>query len=82
MKHDLNFVSYHLCTTEIGDARYIYRICLKKGGDVKLKTTTKTNELPMQSVSDEVWLVSQSMEGSVRSNFDDTRLSYVLYIPK
>jgi hypothetical protein len=30
MKQDLNSISYHLCTTEIGDARYIYRTCPKK----------------------------------------------------
>jgi hypothetical protein len=48
MKHDLNSVSYHLCTTEIGDVRYIYRTCPKKGRGVELKTTTKTNELPMR----------------------------------
>jgi hypothetical protein len=47
MKHDLNSISYHLCTTEIGDARYIYCTYLKIGGDVELKTTTKTNELLM-----------------------------------
>jgi hypothetical protein len=81
MKHDLNSVSYHLCT-EIGDKRYIYRTCLKKGGDVELKTTTKTNELPMRPVSGEVWPASQFMENSARSGFDkggkDTQLSYVL----
>jgi hypothetical protein len=69
MKHDLNYVSYHLCTTEIGDARYIYRTCLKKGGDVELKTTTKTNELPMRPVSSKVWPASWSMEDSVGSGF-------------
>jgi hypothetical protein len=54
----------------------------EKGGDVELKTTTKTNELPMRLVSGEVWLASRSMEDSVRSDFDkgvkDTRLLYVL----
>jgi hypothetical protein len=81
-KHDLNYVSYHLCITEIWDARYIYRTCQKKGRDDKLKTTTKTNELPMRPMFGEVWLASQSMEASVRSDFDkggkDTRQSYVL----
>jgi hypothetical protein len=44
----------------------------KKGGDVELKTTTKTNELqlPMRSVSGGVWPTSWSMEDSVRSGFD------------
>jgi hypothetical protein len=42
----------------------------KKGGDVKLKTTIKINELPMQPVSGEVWPTSWSMEDSVRSGFD------------
>jgi hypothetical protein len=82
MKHDLNSVSYHLCTTEIGDRKYIYRTCLKIGVDVELKTTTKTNELPMRHVSDVVWPVSRSMEDSVRSDFDkggkETGFSYVL----
>jgi hypothetical protein len=82
MKHDLNSASYHLCTTEIGDARYIYRTCPKKGGDVELKTITKTNDLPMWLVSGEVWPTSLSMEDSSRSNFNiggkDTQLSYVL----
>jgi hypothetical protein len=82
MKHDLNSVSYHLCPTEIGDVRYIYRTCPKKGGDVELKTTTKTNELPLRLVPYDPWHTSQSMEDSVRSNFfkggKDTRLSYVL----
>jgi hypothetical protein len=44
MKHHLNSISYHLCMTEIGDARYDYRTCPKIGGDVELKTTAKTNE--------------------------------------
>jgi hypothetical protein len=82
MKHDLNSDSYHLCTTEIGDARYIYRTCPKKGRDVELKTTTKTNELPMWSLSGEVWPASRSMKDSMRSGFDkggkDTRFSYIL----
>jgi hypothetical protein len=79
----LNSIGYHLCTTEIGDARYIYRTCLKKGGDVEFKTTIKTNELPMRPVSGEVWPASLSMKDSVRSGFNkgekDTRLSYVLW---
>jgi hypothetical protein len=82
MKHDLNSVSYHLCTTEIRNARYVYCTCLKIGGDVKLETTTKINELPMRPVSGEVWPTSRSMEDSVRSGFDkegkDTLLLYVL----
>jgi hypothetical protein len=81
-KHDLNYVSYHLCTTEIWEVRYIYRTCLKKSRDDKLKTTTKINELPMRPVFGEVCPVSRSMEASVRSSFDkggkDTRQSYVL----
>jgi hypothetical protein len=82
MKHDLNSVIYHLCSTEIGETRYIYRTCPKIGGDVMLKTTIKTNELTMRPVSSEVWHASWSMEYSVRSGFDtggkDTRLSYVV----
>jgi hypothetical protein len=70
MKHDLNSVSYHLCKTEIGDARYIYRTCPKKGGDVKLKNITETNELLMRSVSSEVWPASRSMEDNMRSGLD------------
>jgi hypothetical protein len=70
MKHDLNSVSYHLCTTEIGDVRYIYRTCPKKGRDVEFKTTTKRNELPIWPVSGEVWPASRSMEDSVRSSFN------------
>jgi hypothetical protein len=54
----------------------------QKDGDVKLKTTTKTNELPMRSVPGEVWPTSRSMEDSVRFGLDkggkDTRLSYVI----
>jgi hypothetical protein len=69
MKHGLNSVNYHLCLTEIGDTRYIYRTCPKKGGDVKLKTTTKTNELPMRPVPCDPWPTSRSMEDSVRSGF-------------
>jgi hypothetical protein len=56
--------------TEIGDKRYIYRTCPKKGGDVELKTTTKTNELPMRPMSNKGWPVSWSMEENVRSSFD------------
>jgi hypothetical protein len=82
MKHGLNSVSYHLCPTKIGDARYIYHTCLKKGGDVKLKTTTKINELPMWPVPCDPWPTSRSMEDSVRSGFfkggKDTQLLYVL----
>jgi hypothetical protein len=37
MKHDLNSISYHLCTTEIGDARYIYHTCPKKVEMSRLK---------------------------------------------
>jgi hypothetical protein len=70
MKHDLNSDSYHLCTTEIGDTRYIYRTCPKKGRDVELKTTTKTNELHMWPLSGEVWPTSRSMKDSMRSSFD------------
>jgi hypothetical protein len=70
MKHDLNFVSYHLCMIEIRDARYIYRTCPKKDQDVELKTTTKTIQLPMRLVSDDVWPTSRSIEDSVRSGFD------------
>jgi hypothetical protein len=47
MKYGLNYAGYHLYPTEIGDARYIYHTCPKKGRDVELKTTTKINELPM-----------------------------------
>jgi hypothetical protein len=54
MIHDLNSDSYHLCTTEIGDARYIYRTYTIIGGDVELKTTTKTHGLPKRSMSSEV----------------------------
>jgi hypothetical protein len=54
----------------------------KKGRDAKLKTTTKTNELPMRLVFGKVWPTLQSMEDIVRSDFNkggnDTRLSYVL----
>jgi hypothetical protein len=56
--------------TEIGDARYIYRTCLKKDRDVELKTTTKTIQLPMRPVSDDVWPTSRSIEDNVRSSFD------------
>jgi hypothetical protein len=69
MKHGLNSVSYHLCPTEIGDARYIYRTCLKISGDVKLKTTTKTNELHVQPVPYNPWPTLRSIENSVRSDF-------------
>jgi hypothetical protein len=82
-KHDLNSISYHLCMTKIWDIRYNYHTCPKKDRDVKLKTTTKTNELPMRPVSGKVWLVSRSMEDSVRSSLDkggkDTQLLYVLW---
>jgi hypothetical protein len=68
--------------TEIGDVRYIYRTCPKIDGDVELKSTTKTNELPMRPMSGEVWLASRNMEDNVRSDFykegKDTHLSYVL----
>jgi hypothetical protein len=47
MKHDVNSDSYHLCTTEIGDVVYIYHTCPIIDGDVELKATTKTHELPM-----------------------------------
>jgi hypothetical protein len=81
MKHDLNSNSYHLCTTGIGHAAYIYRTCPIIGGDVNLKTTTKTHGLPMRLVFTEVWHASWFMEDSVRSNFDkggkETAISYV-----
>jgi hypothetical protein len=54
----------------------------EKGEDVELKTTTKTNELPMRPVSSDVWPVSRSMEDNVRFDFvkggKDTQLSYIL----
>jgi hypothetical protein len=81
MKHDVNSDSYHLCTTEIGDVVYIYHTCPIIDGDVELKTTTKTHELPIRPVSGEVCHVSWSMKDSVRSGFEggkETMISYVL----
>jgi hypothetical protein len=54
----------------------------EKGANVELKTTTKTNELPMRPVPSDPWPMSRSMEDSVRSDFfkggKDTQLLYVL----